>query len=643
MHAWRRQMLIGLVACVAIFAGLTRGQKLGSGKGIKFADYYEPPHETQMKWLVEGATAVPRAGGRSFDVTKAKVQNFRVNGEGEMIVEAPECVYDADQRSVSSPGLLRLRTADGAFSLEGEGFAWLQSSSRLFVSNRVHTIVHPEPAGGQSAATLTNPPPRPGTGIDIFSDRFDYAEKSGEGIYQGGVRLAGTNLTMTGGILTVLVPKAERRLQSLTAETNVVLNYETFHATAQRAAYSVDTEQVLLTGHPTWRAEVREGRGDTLLLDRTNRVFIAEGQAWLRMPGRVLGAGGFMPAAASPARDLLPGTNDFMEVSCRAYEVRTNSAVFRDEVQVTEWRDGQLQGKMRCGRLSVAFAGTNELQRMVAEQEVVVEQDTNRLRCGLLTLTFIGTNELQRMVAQQAVTIEQETNQFTAGTAVFTATNGTLELEDDPAWKSGSREGKGARILVNVRRQEMTVQTNAFMRLPAGEFGRIAPFGSSASPRVGARTGELQFAQIFSQEYTVGPEGALFRGKVRLEHPQMQWNCGQVAALAPPGSGRVNRLVAEQAVVFDLTDDRGGKVHGVGDQAVYTYSASFTATNETMVLTGNPAQLAATNFTGQNNVFVLDLANHRLGAPGRSKYVVRDLVKAAGTNLMRMPENKMMK
>ncbi len=642
MHAYRREAGIGLLVCLAMLAGLVRGQKLGSGKGIKFADYYEPPHETQMKWLVEGATATPRAGGRSFDITRAKVQNFRVTGEGEMIVEAPQCLYDADQRSVSSPGLLHLRTADGTFSLEGEGFAWLQRSSRLFVSNNVHTIVHPELAGLQSAAVRTNTPARPSAGIDIFSDRFEYAEKSGEGVYQGNVRVAGTNLALTGGILTVLVPKTDRRLQSLTAETNVVLNYETLQATAQRAAYSVDIEQVLLTGHPTWRAEAREGRGDTLLLDRTNGVFRADGHAWLKMPGRALGTGGFMPRADAPAASSLPGTNEFVEVFCRAYEVRTNLAVFRDEVRVTEWRDGQPQGKMSCDRLSIAFAGTNELQRMVAEQEVVVEQETNRLRCGLLTLTFSGTNELQRMVAQQQVVIEQETNRFTAGTAVFTTARGTVELAENPAWQSGLREGKGDWILVDVRKQEMTVQTNAFMRLPAGEFGRAVAIRAGAAPQASATTGKSQFAEIFSKEYTVGPQGALFRGKVRLEHPQMRWTCGQVSVLVPPGGGRVNRLVAEQAVVFDLTDDRGEKVHGTGAEAIYTYNVSATATNETMVLTGNPAVLAATNFTGRNNVFVLDLAKHRLGAPGKSKHVVRDLVKGGGTK-MGMPDKPMVK
>lgn len=640
--SWRNAG-IGLVLCAALVAGLVRGQKVGSGKGIKFSDYYDPPHETQMKWLLEGGSARPQGGERIVAVTQAKVQTWRESGEGEMVVEAPQCIYDADQRVVSSPGQLRLRTADGAFDLEGEGFSWQQTNFVLFVSNRVHTIVRPDLAGPQSASARTNPPARLAGRIDIFSDQFDFSEKSGQGTYRGNVRVAGTNLALTAGILTVLVPGTDRRLQSLTAETNVICNYETIHATAQRATYSVDTERVNLTGQPTWRDGSREGRGDELVMDRTNGVFRADGHAWLKMPGRAMGTLSFLPQGASPATKPPSATNEFAEVICDAYEFRTNSAVFRDQVRVTERRDDQVQGKMSCGKLSLAFAGTNELQRMVAENQVVVEQETNRLNCGLLTLTFAGTNELERMVAQQEVVIEQDTNRFTAGEAVYTASNGMLDLTENPAWRAGLREGKGDRILVDVQRQQMSVQTNAFMRVPAGEFGRSTAFGSGASPQTGASPGRRESAEVFAHDYTVGPEGALFRGKVRLEHPQMQWSCEQVAALAPHGAGRTNQVVAEQTVVFDMTDDRGQKVHGTGDKAVYTYGVSGVVTNEMIVLTGNPARLVATNFAGVNSIFILDLANHRLGAPGKSKYVVRDLVKAGGTNQMRMPQNPFMK
>jgi len=181
------------------------------------------------------------------------------------------------------------------------------------------------------------------------------------------------------------------------------------------------------------------------------------------------------------------------------------------------------------------------------------------------------------------------------------------------------------------------------MRLPANEFGRSAALGPSAPPPAGLKAGAVPFAEVFSREYTVGPKGALFRDKVRLDHPQMQWTCERITALTPPGGGRINQIIAEQAVVFDRTDDKGQKVHGTGDQAVYTYGVTGAVTNEIMVLTGNPALLTTTNFTGQNSTFTLDLANHRLGAPGKSKYVVRNLATAGHSNTFGLPEKTLMK
>src|SRR3974377_331549 len=157
-----------------------------------------------------------------------------------MIVEAPECVYDPNQRSISSAGPIRVQTADARFSIEGEGFLWQQTHATLQASNTVHTIIHTEMVGPPSAATRTNTPAEAAPGMDIFSDQFEFAQNSGQGIYRGNVRGAGTNLTSTAGRLTILLPAAERRLQTLTAEQNVTIDYvtpehESIQATGERA------------------------------------------------------------------------------------------------------------------------------------------------------------------------------------------------------------------------------------------------------------------------------------------------------------------------------------------------------------------------------------------------------------------------
>jgi len=53
------------------------------------------------------------------------------------------------------------------------------------------------------------------TNLEIFSDQFTYSAETGLGIYSGNVRVAGTNLSLTGGQLTIVLPLEERRLQSI--------------------------------------------------------------------------------------------------------------------------------------------------------------------------------------------------------------------------------------------------------------------------------------------------------------------------------------------------------------------------------------------------------------------------------------------
>ena len=109
------------------------------GKGFKFTEYYDPPHETQMKSLLEGAQAQRQPDGRVL-VTECQISNLPRDRRGRTDRGSPPCFYDQGQRSISSSGPLHVQTADGKFSIEGEGFLWQQTNSTLLVSNRVHTI-----------------------------------------------------------------------------------------------------------------------------------------------------------------------------------------------------------------------------------------------------------------------------------------------------------------------------------------------------------------------------------------------------------------------------------------------------------------------------------------------------------------------
>jgi lipopolysaccharide export system protein LptA len=588
------------------------GQGLKSGQGIKFTEYY-PTRQTQLKSVLECARAQPQPDGRILG-TVIKYQTFTEAGAGEMTVQAPQCYYDREQRTISSSGPLHVQAAEGNFSIEGEGFLFQQTNSTLWVSNRVHTILHPELLSRSAAATNTNAAVRKAnaaaeetSGMDIFSDQFTYSEESGRGVYEGNVHITGTNLTSTEGKLTIVLTAPERqlkthtaeqlgaperKLKTLTAEQNVVVDYvtashERVQAAGGRAFYSADTDLVQMTGQPTWRVGQRDGSGDELIFDRTNNIFRANGHASLKMPAQGLGSSGLLSRTNTAARTPTTLTNQSVAILCDNYELRTNLAVFREQVSVCERLGDQLQGQMTC---------------------------------SLLTLTFSGTNELQKMVAEHRVLIEQEDRKFTAEKAEYTGTNTVLELTGDPRWQAGPRQGNGDQIRLNLAHDEMLVHGNAFMRLPAAELGQSAASAMGKPKRGESRARTNEFAEVFCEEYFLTADSALFRGHVRIKHPQMNWVCDEITMLMPPTLGKAGRIIiAEPDVVFDFTNDQGQTFHGTGNKVVYTHRTTATLTNDLVELTGSPAVLESTNLVGRNNIINLDLASYKLTAPGKYK------------------------
>src|SRR6185295_6957259 len=101
---------------------------------------------------------------------------FKETGERVMHVEEPECIYDQGLRTVSSPGPLRVQTADSKFRIEGVGFRWQQTNTSLLISNRVHTWVHPDVLKERSASLAPANMPTMDEGIEITSDTFEFTQ-----------------------------------------------------------------------------------------------------------------------------------------------------------------------------------------------------------------------------------------------------------------------------------------------------------------------------------------------------------------------------------------------------------------------------------------------------------------------------------
>lgn len=110
-------------------------------------EYFDPPHELQMKSYLEGSEAEPGADGVIL-IRNAKLQTFHEDGAKEMTVKAPQCVFDSRQHTVSSAGPLQMQTSN--VLVEGVGFFWQQTNSDLMISNQQSTTV-----SGQMTNTFT--------------------------------------------------------------------------------------------------------------------------------------------------------------------------------------------------------------------------------------------------------------------------------------------------------------------------------------------------------------------------------------------------------------------------------------------------------------------------------------------------------
>jgi len=142
-----------LAGAVLFFAAMESGAQpaiVGPASGFNSVGYYAPPNETRVKSRMSCAEAQPLAGGL-LAVKQLKMETFSTNGSPQVVVEAPECVYDTSLGVANSAGHLQLQNGDGKIRTEGDGFLWRQSDNSLTISNNVYTLIK------TSGWTLTMP------------------------------------------------------------------------------------------------------------------------------------------------------------------------------------------------------------------------------------------------------------------------------------------------------------------------------------------------------------------------------------------------------------------------------------------------------------------------------------------------------
>lgn len=113
---------------------------VGHASDFTSIEYYPPPNQQQMKSRLSGAEAQPLPGGL-LAIKQLKLEVFKPNGDREIVVNAPECIYNQFEGTASSPGRLEVQTGDSKIRVEGEGFSWRQNDAFLTISNQVRTVI----------------------------------------------------------------------------------------------------------------------------------------------------------------------------------------------------------------------------------------------------------------------------------------------------------------------------------------------------------------------------------------------------------------------------------------------------------------------------------------------------------------------
>jgi hypothetical protein len=142
-----RRILIAAMLCCMAGAG-SRAQDIPLSRGasdFNSVEYFEPPHEQQIRSRISGAEAQPMDGGLLL-IKQARLERYDETGKLQFTANAPECFYDPNNGIANSPGEVHMQTGDNQLRIDGHGFSWRQSDSFFTISNRVETVIQKVPA-----------------------------------------------------------------------------------------------------------------------------------------------------------------------------------------------------------------------------------------------------------------------------------------------------------------------------------------------------------------------------------------------------------------------------------------------------------------------------------------------------------------
>ena len=141
-RGWMARLLgaLALLAALGVSAQVLPGQ--GVQKRVKLPDH-DRGGSGRLRSLLMGDSMVEQRPGLML-VRGVRLETYAYNGEKrfvDLIIEAPECLFDVRTRVVSSSGPMKATRADGGLRLDGIGFKWKQQTSKMVVYSNVRTVL----------------------------------------------------------------------------------------------------------------------------------------------------------------------------------------------------------------------------------------------------------------------------------------------------------------------------------------------------------------------------------------------------------------------------------------------------------------------------------------------------------------------
>ena len=146
-----RACVLGLAGMALVLAVPLLAQIRGGiqATGWKYPERYELPitakgQTNRLKALIMGQEG-RHLSNRVYLVTRMQLEHYELNGQTNLVAQAPECLFNLEDRIAWSTGRLEIVAMNGAMKVEGnEGFEVLMTNSVLTLSNRVRTVIQRE-------------------------------------------------------------------------------------------------------------------------------------------------------------------------------------------------------------------------------------------------------------------------------------------------------------------------------------------------------------------------------------------------------------------------------------------------------------------------------------------------------------------